>query len=445
MDLISRAQRMFPTASPDDINRGITHFKSIDPEMTDDDILTNAQKVIAEKQAPIAAVPVSPVDSSKVDMVKQNLRIKYGMDDASAANRQAIVDQNTEDASGINWRAGLATLGAGLMGQNAIAAGESVLSRQAAERQGKLTEFDKARSNKIADFNQEREISKAEREDLQFSQDQDKLKREQDPNSEESKMAQDLAKAMGMGNVTGLTAAKFKEFSPALQKKYEIEQNKLNRQEARSDRQFQRDLMRDSKISERDDKDIQKLSKDVAGIQDMTTAINEVEKELGGSLDEFSTEGGLKKNGKEVDLPGVSLPWIGRVSAYDDKAQRLQSSAAKVFNTVLKDRSGAAVSNTELERLKTEFGQGKYNTEAQMIGALQRYKRGVNIELKNREAGYRPEVVQRYGEQGGTTSKNQPQTPPAGGSVKIQAPDGKIRNIPEKDVDAAIKAGGKRV
>ena len=254
MDLISRAQRMFPTASPDDINRGITHFKSIDPEMTDDDILTNAQKVIAEKQAPIATTPVSPVDSSKVDMVKQNLRSKYGMDDASAANRQAIVDQNTEDASGVNWRAGLATLGAGLMGQNAIAAGESVLSRQAAERQGKLTEFDKARSNKVADFNQEREISKAEREDLQFSQDQDKLKREQDPNSEESKMAQDLAKAMGMGNVTGLTAAKFKEFSPALQKKYEIEQNKLNRQEARAARQQDTAIRQQDKQLVRDEK-----------------------------------------------------------------------------------------------------------------------------------------------------------------------------------------------
>jgi len=250
MDLISRAQRMFPTASADDINKGITHFKSIDPEMTDDDILSNAQKVIAEKQAPVEA----PMDSSKVDMVKQNLRSKYGMDEASAANRQAIVDQNTEDASGVNWKAGLATLGAGLMGQNAIAAGESVLSRQAAERQGKLTEFDKARANKVADFNQERDISKAEREDLSFAQDQEKLKREQDPNSEESKMAQDLAKAMGMGNVTGLTAAKFKEFSPALQKKYEIEQNKLNRQEARAARQQETNIRQQDKQLVRDEK-----------------------------------------------------------------------------------------------------------------------------------------------------------------------------------------------
>lgn len=159
------------------------------------------------------------------------------------------------------------------------------------------------------------------------------------------------------------------------------------------------------KNDQRIDTDVQKLSKEIAGVQDMTNALDEVENELGFGLERaVSADGKLQVDGKPRDLPGVSIPGLGRYSFYDDKAQRLQSSMGKVFNTVLKDRSGAAVSNSEMERLKTEFGEGKFNTEAQMVDALQRYKRATQQEMKNREAGFRPEVVQRYSEQGGRVS-----------------------------------------
>lgn len=191
---------------------------------------------------------------------------------------------------------------------------------------------------------------------------------------------------------------------------------------------FARQERNDQKI----DADVQKLSKEIAGVQDMTNALDEVEGQLGFSLDQAKTDSGnLTVNGRPVDLPGVSIPLLGRVSGYNDKAQRLQSSAAKVFNTVLKDRSGAAVSNSELERLKTEFGEGKYNTEAQMIDALQRYKRGVNLEMRNREAGFSPEVVQRYSEQGGRTSKSQ---------LRARPSDPITKDYNSMDDDALAKA-----
>lgn len=180
-----------------------------------------------------------------------------------------------------------------------------------------------------------------------------------------------------------------------------------NRAEARRERQYLAGVSRQEKSDLKTDSDVQKLSKEVSGVQDATNALDEVERELGFPIDSANVvDGKVSVQGREIDLPGVSIPLLGRVSAYSDKAQNLQSAASKVFNTVLKDRSGAAVTNTELERLKTEFGEGKYNTESQMVAALQRYKRGVQNELRNREAGFRPEVVNRYAEQGGRTSRS---------------------------------------
>lgn len=153
--------------------------------------------------------------------------------------------------------------------------------------------------------------------------------------------------------------------------------------------------------------DVQNLSKSLSGTQDLVSAVQEVENKLGGPLDEFKVDSAnnLKRGDKQVDLPGVSLPGIGRVSFYDNKARDLAAAVGKVFNVTLKDRSGSAVTNSELERLKNEFGQGKYNSEADLVGALQAYKNALNKELKNREAGFRPGVVDTYAERGGTTSQ----------------------------------------
>lgn len=107
---------------------------------------------------------------------------------------------------------------------------------------------------------------------------------------------------------------------------------------------------------------------------------------------------------KAVDLPGVSIPGLGRVVIGNDKAQTLSSAMSRVFNTELKDRSGAAVTDTELNRLREEFGQGEFNTESQMISALQRYKIAAAKALRNAEARYEKAVVEEYKQRGGTTS-----------------------------------------
>lgn len=199
-----------------------------------------------------------------------------------------------------------------------------------------------------------------------------------------------------------------KEQIDQLFKEKELASKALDRKEARDERRMLSGIARQDRQDQRIDSEVQKLSKDLAGTQDVVNALNELEGNLGFKIDEADASGDtLKVNGKTVDLPGASLPGIGRTSFYSDKAQRLQSSASKVFNSILKDRSGATVTTPELERLKIEFGEGKFNTEPQMVDALQRYQRAVRNEMRNREAAYSKSVVNRYADQGGATSKAQ--------------------------------------
>lgn len=230
--------------------------------------------------------------------------------------------------------------------------------------------------------------------------------------------------------------------SLAQQEKQALSNEELKREQMRQNEILAKFKIGDQKadkqrsISERLDKEfesnIQKLSKSAEGTQSALNAIDNVEQTLGAPLESFEIKGGkLTKDGKGVDLPGVSLPLVGRVSAYSDAARNLQSAASTVFNTILKDRSGAAVTNSELERLKIEFGQGKYNTEAELVNALKLYKLGVAKELKNREAGFKPEVVEEYTTRGGRTSKTLPQqkeAPAQQGKTVVKKLQNKMRN-----------------
>lgn len=155
--------------------------------------------------------------------------------------------------------------------------------------------------------------------------------------------------------------------------------------------------------------DVEDVSKALKPVQELSSALSNVEKIAGFSLDDATIDPSTKElmvGGKAKDLPGVSLPFAGRVSAYSSDARSLAGAIAAVFNKELKDKAGSTVTNPEMERLRIEFGAGKFNTEAEMIDALKRYKQAVSQEFKNREAGFDPAVVGRYTQQGGTTSKS---------------------------------------
>jgi hypothetical protein len=187
--------------------------------------------------------------------------------------------------------------------------------------------------------------------------------------------------------------------------------------------------------NDRKEKAVGKLAENLGSSQEVGAALAAVENKLGFNLDDWDTETQQaavmgddgKPTLKGVDLPGVSIPLIGRVSAHSGKARELESSVAKVFNTELKTRSGAAVTSPELERLKIEFGSGKYNTEAEMIGALKEYKAAARIAMQNIERGAPQEALAEYQERGGMTSAAL-----QGGdklrTAKASAPQGRDKN-----------------
>lgn len=204
--------------------------------------------------------------------------------------------------------------------------------------------------------------------------------------------------------------------------------------DSREDRQLRTSEMKSDKRERQVEQDMQKLSKDVSGTQEMVGAIDEVEGLLGRKLETFERDksGNLVADGKKVDLPGASVPGLGRFTAYSSEARDLNSAASRVFNATLKDRSGGAVTDNEMERLRREFNEGRFNTEAELVNALQRYKRQTAQVLKNREAGYSPDVVGRYTEQGGRTSRTMPAVQTAGGGSNFD-------QLSDAEIDALVQ------
>jgi len=165
------------------------------------------------------------------------------------------------------------------------------------------------------------------------------------------------------------------------------------------------------------DKQVEKLGDVAQPFQESLRAVKEVENQLGFDLSDYDKVTQTVKHegkNKEFDLPGASIPLLGRITAFSGSARELSSAMARVFNTELKTRAGSTVTNTELERLKNEFGSGRFNSEAEMIAALKDYKLAAIDALKNQEARFDPESVAQYSENQGFTSSAIQKTPTRG-------------------------------
>jgi hypothetical protein len=189
-------------------------------------------------------------------------------------------------------------------------------------------------------------------------------------------------------------------------------------------------------LDERNNRQVEKLQTKLSPLQDIQNSIGTAESQMGFTLDEYDPETNTA-NGKEVDLPGVSVPLLGRLTAHSNKARDLNTAMSRVFNVELKDRSGAAVTSPELARLKQEFGEGKFNTEAEMLRAMKDYQRAATMAMKNTEAGYTPTAVETYNDRGGMTSRNLP-NPFKGAKTEEQIAGG-LKNAPAGDEQNAAK------
>lgn len=163
------------------------------------------------------------------------------------------------------------------------------------------------------------------------------------------------------------------------------------------------EMMQETKKNEAIDKKTQKLQADLNQSQAVATTISSVEDLLGFNLDDIDLTTG-KVKGESVDLPGVNIPGKGRTTFYSSEARELDDTMSKLFNVELKNRSGVAVTPPELQNLKREFSEGKFNTEEEKLKALKRFKQALKKAFANIEAGYPKEVISEYQDRGGFTS-----------------------------------------
>ena len=165
---------------------------------------------------------------------------KYSLD------LQEAEKQYQDEASKINIANLFSNLGDVIAG-NKVGSGNAYF--QQLNKQAKENTIGKVKGQKeqaFADY----EISKKLKAD---QADQEKQARENDVNSPESKLAQSLATKLGADPalVSGLTASKWKQFSPAYEKMYELEQRKAENQIKRAELGQKKQELQDLKIKEK--------------------------------------------------------------------------------------------------------------------------------------------------------------------------------------------------
>lgn len=172
----------------------------------------------------------------------------------------------------------------------------------------------------------------------------------------------------------------------------------------------------------------QKLSKALEGhveAQQKYEHLNKVLSKYGATLEDFDAN--------KANLPGISLPFVGRVGA-GEKFGELKSAVGAILSQKLYDRSGKAVTEQELERMKEDFNMGKFNTEEQLVNAARRFKVIENKLKNNVVAGFHPDVVSTFKSRGGEVPEYD----------KIK-PGKKVKDLTQKERAEYILAANKLI
>lgn len=294
----------------------------------------------------------------------------------------------------------------------------------------------------------------------------DRMSKMDDPNSQESvnmrkalsKLAPDLVSLYGK-DWDKISANDKDSIFDIIKTREQIEGRKEASRLANDQRQDARDERRerdreklDLKKSELTDKYVQKFQDKTQDTRNILGAVNDFESVLGKNLSDLNIDtraDKIKTGDKAIDLPGANIPGLGRMSFYDTDARKLRDSASKIFNVELKNRSGAAVTDQEMNRLRQEFSDGKFNTESELIDAIKRYKKATQRVLKQHEAGYKPEIVNTYKERNDannvlTTESEEPVNIKQGSTKtdsKIEAYS-KAHNLPYEQAESILRARG---
>jgi hypothetical protein len=146
-----------------------------------------------------------------------------------------------------------------------------------------------------------------------------------------------------------------------------------------------------------DDKDLMEFQKRIQPFQKVDNTVGDVERVLGFNLSEFDESSGTVR-GEKTDAPGINIPILGRINQATPEGRQFKAALARLMNTVLKERSGAAVTESEEQRMLSEFANGRYkfNSEADLLATLKSFQSLLAADKKDVMAGFRPEIPDMY-------------------------------------------------
>lgn len=374
-----------------------------------------------------------------MDDKQQKLR-EYLMNKYSGDQRQELVDQNAEESSGLNWAAGLAGLGAAMQGGNSVQAGQNIIQQQEQKRQNRLRDFDMGKSQTVAD--------------LQLQQGLGELDRASDPNSMESELARETAKKlMPSKDFTGMTAQQLEKSIPSLAKLYQMDNTQLNKLRAENDRAMNMNFKAaDLELKQRADQRAQ--AKEERGIKQeevkdknrastVITAGQTVIRDVNTALETLDSYGRVA-GGLGSLTSGIP----------ESPANKLKADIESIKGNVAVDQllkikaSGAGlgqVPQSQLDMLagllgglRQDMSPDKLKQNLQDIGSIYQdivEKEGGDPFKMARARGFKESSV---GEKRQRVKQRQI-TPSI---VQVQAPNGKIVNVPKEQLQRALDAGG---
>jgi hypothetical protein len=139
---------------------------------------------------------------------------------------------------------------------------------------------------------------------------------------------------------------------------------------------------------------VQQLSKalEKANLPEADATLGAVESALGKTpeLAEFIS-------GAYAKVPDIAIRAVpGIDAAKADEIRAGRQAFNKLFNITLKNRSGSAVTNQELDRLKQEFATGMFKTPKQLADAVAQARNIIQKHYASVSAGYGADVLNAY-------------------------------------------------
>jgi hypothetical protein len=175
------------------------------------------------------------------------------------------------------------------------------------------------------------------------------------------------------------------------------------------------------------------------GVANAITMLNDVSGKIGG----VDGQGDIAGYGSTGLTPQFLLTPAGK---------EIRTSLAGLRNIILKDRSGAAVSNQEFDRLKDEIGGGTFSTDADLRSKLKRMGEIVAQHARNIDATFDgdPEVpktaFEQYRQAGGITGSSLNLNPAA--ALAAMSPEKKAlaqQALNDPEATAADKAQARKI